>query len=161
MNLKLPFLITAIQRSSCCSLWNYQTTLKVSGTLVAGANNQYLCMLVCGKALHQLDKVSDEVVSTTSESLKPIILVLGTYFFPVKELSKQKRVMRRGMRNPLSLKVWGQAACMIDLNKHLAMLHGAKAWDEYFEIESNEMFWTACLKSGAGKHMCGSLIVHP
>ena len=62
-------------------------------------------MLVCGKALHQLDKLSDEVGSTISEYLKPIILVLGTYFFPVKELSKQKRVMRRGMRNPLSLKV--------------------------------------------------------
>ena len=64
-------------------------------------------MLVCDKALHQLDTLSDEVVSTISEHFKTIILVLGTYFFPVNELSKQNRTMRRGMSKPHNLKFRG------------------------------------------------------
>ena len=57
---------------------NFQMTLEASGTLAAGANIQYLCTLVRGKALCQLDIFSVEVVSMTTEHLNLIILGLGT-----------------------------------------------------------------------------------
>ena len=47
-------------------------TLEVPGMLNAGAKIQYICMLVCGEALHHLDRLSDEVGSTTSEHLESI-----------------------------------------------------------------------------------------
>ena len=68
-------------------------TLKALGILVDGRNIQYLCTLVRGEGLHQLDTLSSEVRRTTSEQLKYIILVLGSYFPPVNALSKQKRAM--------------------------------------------------------------------
>ena len=43
--------------------------IEASGTLAAGAKIQYLCMLVRGKALRQLNTLSTEVGSTTSENL--------------------------------------------------------------------------------------------
>ena len=55
----------------------FKITLKAYGMLAASAKIQYLCMLVCGEALHQLDTFSFEVLSTTSEYLKYIILGLG------------------------------------------------------------------------------------
>ena len=55
-------------------------TLKASGTLAAGAEIQYLCNLVSGKALRQLGTFSVDVISTTTEHLNLVILVLGTYF---------------------------------------------------------------------------------
>ena len=67
---------------------NFQMTLEDSGTLVAGTNIQYICMLVHGEALHQIYMFSAEVVSTTSENRKSVILGLGTYIFPVNALSK-------------------------------------------------------------------------
>ena len=75
-------------------------TLEASGTLTDGANVPYVCMLVRGKAVYQLEIFSVEVVSTTTEHLNLINLGLGTYFFPVNALSKKKRAMRRGMRKP-------------------------------------------------------------
>ena len=48
-------------------------TLEESGTLVDGANIQYLRMLVCGEALCQFDTLSDEVGSTTPEKLTSVI----------------------------------------------------------------------------------------
>ena len=82
----------------------FQMTLEASGTLSAGAKTQYLCALVHIETLCQLDTLSIEVGSMTSEHLKLIILVLVTYFPPVNAMSKQKRAMRRGMRKLHSLK---------------------------------------------------------
>ena len=65
---------------------NFKTTLKASGTLTTGADIQYICILLCGKALRQIDTFSAEVLSTTSEHLKSSILGLGMYFFPVNVL---------------------------------------------------------------------------
>ena len=56
---------------------NFNMFLKKSGKLTARANIQYLCTLVCGKALRQFDTFSDEVGSTTPENLTSIILVFG------------------------------------------------------------------------------------
>ena len=60
---------------------NFQMALKASGTLASGAKIQYLPTLVHGEALHQIDTLSTEGRSITSEHLESTILVLGTCFF--------------------------------------------------------------------------------
>ena len=57
---------------------NFQMTLEAPGTLAVAVNIQYLCILLCGKALCQLGTLSIEVESTTKEHLKLILLRLGT-----------------------------------------------------------------------------------
>ena len=59
---------------------NFKMTIEASGMLADGAKIQYICTLVRGKALCQIDTLSDELGSTNSEHLKYIILGLGTYF---------------------------------------------------------------------------------
>ena len=86
-------------------VWYFQMIIEASVTLAAGAKFQYIFMLVCGEALCQRDTLSVEVGSTTIEHLNLNILGLGTYFFPVNALPKQKRVMRHIMRKPIGLKV--------------------------------------------------------
>ena len=61
--------------------------------------------------------------------------------FPVNALSKQKRAMRRGMRNLCGPKTRYYAACIIDLNDYLDIFHGAKASDNICETELNEIFF--------------------
>ena len=106
---------------------NLQITIKAPLTLTAGANIQYICTILCGEALHQIDTLYTEVESATSEHLKYIILGLGTHFYPVNTLSKQKHTICCGMRKPHSLKVRRYAAHMIDLNNYLAVFPREKA----------------------------------
>ena len=54
---------------------NFHMTLEESGMLIAGEKIQYLCKLVRGKAFCQIETLSDEVGSTSSEHLKSISLV--------------------------------------------------------------------------------------
>ena len=82
------------------SIHKFQTTLEAPGTLDDGAKIQYLCMIVHGEALNKLDMLSVGVGIATTEHLNLIILGLGTYFFTVIAMSKQKCVMRHGMMNP-------------------------------------------------------------
>ena len=99
-------------------------TLKASVTLKSVANTQYLCTLVRGEELRQFDMLYAEVGSSTPEKLTSIILGLGTYFFAVNALSKQKRTMRRGTKKPRGLKVRFYAAHLIDLNDYLTVFPG-------------------------------------
>ena len=69
---------------------NFQITLEASGTISDGTNIQYLHMLVRGKALRQLDKLSVEVGSATSEHLKSTILGLVMYFFLLMRCQKKQ-----------------------------------------------------------------------
>ena len=64
-------------------------TIEASVMLITGAKIQYICTLVHGEALRQINKLSAEVGNTTSEILKSIILGLGMYSFPVNALSKK------------------------------------------------------------------------
>ena len=107
-------------------IMDFQMTYEAAGILTAGANIKYLCILVFGKELHQLDMLSDEVWITNSEHLKSNILGLGAYLFPVNVLSKQNHAMRCGMRNPRSLKLKGYTTRMVGLNKCLDVFPGAK-----------------------------------
>ena len=79
---------------------NYQMISEASGTLTHGAKIQCLCTLLHFKLLSQIEMLSVEVGSKTTEHLKPIIIGLGTSFFPVHALSKQNFTMRRIVSNP-------------------------------------------------------------
>ena len=100
---------------------------------------QYLRILVCGEPLLQFDTLYDEVGSTTSENLKSIILGLGTYFFTVNAMLKQKCAMRQGMRNPRGFKVRYYTDCIIELNNSLSVFPGEKASGKNCETEFNEI----------------------
>ena len=57
---------------------NFNRTLEASGTILDGTKIQYIFTLVRGEALCQIDMLSAEVGSMTSENLKSIFLNLGT-----------------------------------------------------------------------------------
>ena len=80
-------------------------TIAASGTLDMGAKIQYLCMLVRGEALRKFDSLSSDVEIKETLNVEYIIKGLELYFPPVKLLSKQKRVIRRGMKKQCSIKL--------------------------------------------------------
>ena len=88
-------------------------TLASSGALETGANNQYICTLVRGESLCQFDLLSDEVDGTNPLIVENITLGLDSYFSPMNSLSKQKHMMRHGIRKPCGLKVKQYAVGLI------------------------------------------------
>ena len=58
--------------------------LKDLGTLAARENRQYFHTLLHDETLFKFDTLCDQVESTTTTHLNCIILVLGTYYFPVR-----------------------------------------------------------------------------
>ena len=71
----------------------FQLTLKAPVTIDASTKMQYFCTLLHEEALRQLEILYFEVGSTTVAHLNHIIFGLGTYFFPVNALPKQKCTM--------------------------------------------------------------------
>ena len=59
-----------------------------------------------------------------------IIKGLALYFLPVNFLSKQKRVMRRGMKKPHNLNIRHCESLLIDLNGYLALVPAATFSDK-------------------------------
>ena len=55
--------------------------------------------------------------------------------FPVNALSKQKREMCHGMRNPRGLKVRCYASCVIDINEYLDVFPGDNSSQKKFETD--------------------------
>ena len=108
---------------------NFNMNLEASGTLKSGENIQYICTLVRGEQFLKFAMLYAEVGSTKPEKVMCIILGLGTHFFTVNELSKQKGAMCRRTSKPRSLKVKRYDARLIELNKHLDFPPGAKASD--------------------------------
>ena len=139
---------------------NFQMNLEASGMLAASAKIQYLATLLCGKFLHQLDIFSVEVVSTITTHLNRVVLVLGTYYFPVNVLSNQKRAMRRRMRNSRELKVIWYAAHMFKINEYLDTFPGAKANEKLVRRNWIKFFWIVCQMAGASKRTCRVFIVN-
>ena len=66
-DLKMTFFDNGDLEEFLLFIWNFKMTLEVSETLSTGSNIQYLCTLVCGETLRQLDTLSIEVGSTTTE----------------------------------------------------------------------------------------------
>ena len=114
---------------------NFQMILKASRILASGMKIKYLRMLLHVKALFHINVLYSKVISTVSKHLKSIVLCLGTYFFPIHLLSKQKRTIRHVMSNPHGLTVILHLACMIDSNNYLAVFPGSKASNNKIETE--------------------------
>ena len=117
---------------------NFNTNIAASGTLEMSANIQYLCTLVHGRALSQFDSLSADVGTTESLNVEYIIKGLELYFPPVNSFSKQKRVTRRRMKKPRSLKVRQYMARLIDLNEYLDLLPEAIFSDKIGVTESEK-----------------------
>ena len=62
---------------------NFDMTLAASGTLETGAEIQYLCTLVRGKALRKFEVLSADVESTETLNVEYIIKGLELYFSTV------------------------------------------------------------------------------
>ena len=103
---------------------DFNMTFEASGIITSGTRIQYLHTMVRGEALRQFYMLSSEVVSATSENLASIILGLSTYFFPINDLSKKKRVVRCRMWMPHVLKVRSYDDFLIDLDKYLDVFPG-------------------------------------
>ena len=95
---------------------NSNKGLEESGTMVTGAEIQYICTLVRGEALHQFESLSADTEGTNPLNVEDILSGLASYFFPLNFLVKQIRAMRRRMRNPHSLK-FRYGAHLIDINE--------------------------------------------
>ena len=81
----------------------------------------------------QYDTLSSDIESGTSLTLEDIILGLGTYFFPVNEPLKQKRVMHYGMRKLHIL------THLIDINEYVALFPGEQPTENFGMAELNEI----------------------
>ena len=81
---------------------NYNITLMVTGTLDMDMKIQYLCTLVCGEALCQFDLFSADVENIETLNVEYYIKVLALYPPPVNFLTKQKRAIRREIKNAKS-----------------------------------------------------------
>ena len=96
-------------------------------------------MLVCGEALSKFDLLSADV-----KNIKPLRCGLSTegfsvVFFPVDSLSKQKREIRRCMKNPRNLILSRYASRFIGLNGYLDSFIGATMDDKMGVTELNEV----------------------
>ena len=118
---------------------NYKMTLEASVTLEAGAKYQYLCTLFRGEPLCQFDSLSADIEGTETPNVDYIIRGLAQYFPFANLLSKQKRVMRCGMKKTLSLTVRRYAARFIDINKYLASFTGVTFTDNIRVTKLNKI----------------------
>ena len=67
-----------------------------------------------------------------------MILVLGTYFFPVNVLSKQKCKMRRVIRKLHGSKVRRYVAHLVDIHEYLVVFPGTNISNKVCVMELNE-----------------------
>ena len=84
---------------------NFNKALNASVMLAANVKIYYLHNLLCRQAPNQFYTLCVQLGSTTMAHLNQVILGLGMYFTSVNALSKQKRVMRHGMRKTHELKL--------------------------------------------------------
>ena len=127
---------------------NFQMTLEAAGTLETEAKVWYICTLVRGEALRQFDLVSADAKNTETLLYVDYLLKgLAWYFFLLNSLSKQKRAMRRCMKNPRSLKVRRYAVCLIDLNEYLASVPGSTMADNMRVTGLNEILLSSLTNS--------------
>ena len=71
--------------------------------------------------------------------LNQVFVGLGTYFYPVNALSKQKRAMRHGMSRPRELKVRRYTDRLIYINDYLYAYPGEKAKDNIIDTELSKI----------------------
>ena len=69
---------------------NFKMTIGDLGMITASAKLQYHFTLLCGEALRYFDTFCDQLGSTNTAHVRPIVLGVGTYSLPFNALSKQK-----------------------------------------------------------------------
>ena len=79
--------------------------LATSGNLTTGAKVIYLHTLVRGESLFQFDSLPADTGGANPLNVETVILGLGSHFFPVNSLPKQKHAISCGMRKPCGFKV--------------------------------------------------------
>ena len=107
------------QKEFLLFICNLNMTIRATGTLEIDVMIQYLCKIVHGEELRQFDLLSADVANKGSLNLGYYIQGLALHFPTVNSISKQKRVMRRGIKIQCSLKVRRYTARLIDLNEYL------------------------------------------
>ena len=105
-------------------------TLAATEALYMDVKIHYLRMLVYGEALPQFELLSADLKNTETLNVDYYIKGLALYLPPMNSFSKQKRVIRRGIKKPRCLKVRPHAANLIDLNTYLASLPGENLTDK-------------------------------
>ena len=78
---------------------NFNMTLAASGTLKADTKFQYLRATVRRELLRHFGPLSSGMESMETLNVDYVIRGLAQYFSTVNSLSKQKRAMRRGIKN--------------------------------------------------------------
>ena len=76
-------------------------------------------MSLSGEAFRDFGSLWGHIGHTTNANLNHIILGLGTYFFPIDNISKKNCAMRHIVRKPCGLKAGRYAECMIEINDYL------------------------------------------
>ena len=71
--------------------------------------------------------------------MESIILVLGSYFFPLSSLSEIKFAMRCVMRKPFGLKLSCYTDRLVGLNEYLDLFHRGKLTQKIGVAELNEI----------------------
>ena len=78
--------------------------LEASGSISAGEKIQYLHTFLHEEYLREFKTLCGHISNSNTIHPNQIILGLGTYFFQVNMLPKQKLKMRHGMSNSRGLK---------------------------------------------------------
>ena len=81
-------------------LRNFKIAIDGTRTTTPPGWIKYLRTMLRGQALREFDKLHSQYGGAINNHLKLIQKGLLEYFFPINELSKQKRVMRRTMHKP-------------------------------------------------------------
>ena len=82
---------------------------------------QYPRTLLHKEYLNEFETISGNIGHITNVNFNQIILVIGTYFFPINDLSKKKHMICRIIRKLQALKVRLYAAHMNKIDDYLAV----------------------------------------
>ena len=86
-------------------LRNFKIAIDGTGTTNPSGWINYLHTMLRGQTLKEFEELHSQYCGATNNHLKLIQEGLLEYFFLIKALFKNKRVMRREMRKPRSMKL--------------------------------------------------------
>ena len=132
-------------------LRNFKIAIDGTGTTTPSGRINYLCMMLCGQALRDFNKLKYQCGGATNNHLKLIQEVLHEYFFPINALYKKKRLMRRTLRKPQSMTLKCFAARLTEINKLPPLLTGSDASKKMEMEDLNEIILHAVPNGWAKK----------
>ena len=120
---------------------NFNMTLEASGMLVYITNIQYFCMMLW-RRVTSVWHVVCWGGKYNQRKFKPLYLGFRNVLSTINVLSKQKRVMCCGTRNPRKLRVICYAARLIDLDEYLETFPGLKESGKIVKRNWMKFCWT-------------------